>query len=372
MTLKTQTKAHELKALPIYVINTDEAQGIVEAVVNVFGIVDLGDDIIHNGAYIKTLNERGNKVRVKVLDSHNTDSVLRVIGKPLEIREIGRDELARLAPGVLNDHPDATGGLYTKTQYLLDVPEGLGAFRRIASGAVNEYSIALDALEVDYGKVMVEGKERTVRHVRQLRLWEYSPVVFGMNQATVTTDVKTSAGEAPESDKDAPAPETVKQGTLGSRLEANLRLTAAFSITDWLACGMIDAETVGLLNGAVETSMATLRQNLPTSVADMPLHDYWSAGGADERKAGRMISGTNREKIQAAIDVLQALMDASMPADNAPEDEMNDEKAQTGTDVPSTEGSTAPSIPDANSFALDAASIERELAEISLMMEMTA
>lgn len=490
MTLKTQTKPTELKVLPIYITDIDEAQGVVDAIVNVFGIVDLGDDIIHSGAYTKTLNERGNKVRVKVLDSHNTDSVMRVIGKPLEIREIGRDELARVAPDVLLEHPEATGGLYTKTQYLLDTPEGLGVFKRIAARAVNEYSIALDPLEVDYSKVQVEGKERTVRHIRQLRLWEYSPVVFGMNPATITTDVKAASGRTdlpladrarvwdgtaaeqsvrawatdgdvtdwakygqaffwhadnptkladfkmgfaevidgtltaiprgiftvaailqgsrggvegiddaeiatikgecaayyrkmssefgeeltPPWDKAAPTPGAQKQATLGARLEASLRLSAAFCITDWLGCGMIEAETVSLLNSALEASMATLRQDLPASVADQPLMDYWSATGANEQKAGRMISGANREKIQAAIDVLQALMDASMPAGSDVPEQVDraahpaDEKSPGEPRSPVT-GSEKP---EAAPSITDAAAIDRELAELSLMMEMTA
>ena len=175
-----QLVPQEHKNFPVYIVNADEAEGVVEAIVNVFGIIDLGGDIIHNGAYTKTLNERGNQVKVRVLDSHDTSSIMKVIGKPLEVREIDQAELARLAPEVVMEHPEATGGLYTKTQFLMMTPEGFGAFHRLATKAVDEWSIALDALQTDIGKARTpEGKEITVRNIWQIRLYEYSPGHLG-------------------------------------------------------------------------------------------------------------------------------------------------------------------------------------------------
>jgi hypothetical protein len=42
-----------------------------------------------------------------------------VIGRPLEVREVGRDELPE---ALLADYPDAQGGLLTTTQFLMDTP----------------------------------------------------------------------------------------------------------------------------------------------------------------------------------------------------------------------------------------------------------
>lgn len=371
-----QAKPQETKDVKVYIVKTDAAQGIIDAVVNVFGIVDLGDDIIHNGAYTKTLNERGNKVKVRVLDSHKTDSIMRVIGKPLEIREIGRDELFSLSPDVKAKHPEATGGLFTRTQFLMDTPEGEGAFKRLASGAIDEWSIALDPLDVEYGKVTVEGKDRSVRHIRQIRLYEYSPVIWGMNQATVTTDVKSEPDKtepvpaAPVQDKTTVPPDT-KQATLGSRLEANLRMSAAFCISDWLGEGVITVDETDALNTAVTDAMTSLRAALPSAVADKPLVSYWGADEAGEHKAGRMISAANRGKIQSAIDALQALLDADMPAS---ESETQDEKSLTGSGAAVDETPTTPSIPEPSEpsspeqVALAADQIDRELTELQLLM----
>lgn len=360
-----QATPQEHKTLPIYIVSSDDALGIIDAVVNIFGIIDLGDDVIHNGAYTKTLNERGNQVKVRVLDSHNTDSIQRVIGKPLEIREIGRDELARLAPQVIAEHPEATGGLFTRTQFLLNTHEGDGAYKRLAAGAVDEWSIALDALQVEYGKAKTpEGKEKTVRHIYQIKLYEYSPVIWGMNQATVTTAVKSGDGNEPEADKDAPVPESEKRGSLSAKLEANMRMGYAYCVNDWLSYGLIDPETITILDGAMAAGMNAFRIAIPTDIALTEL-EYYNADGATDTKAGRVISARNRTTLQTAIDALQALLDADAP-DEVEEDE---EKASTGPEK-QNDVLPVPSISAAAEVVVDTADIERELAEVSLMMEM--
>lgn len=368
---KAQVKEHEHKTFPVYVTNADDAQGIIEAIVNVFGIIDLGDDEIQNGSYTKTLNERGNQVKVRVLDSHNSSSIFKVLGKPLEIREIGREELARIAPKVLQDHPEATGGLFTRTQFSMRTEGGKEAYFQFADGMIDEWSIALDVLDSEYVKKVVgDGKSRVVRLIKQIRLWEYSPTIWGMNQATATTDVKSSESST-EEPKTAPTVPEQKQATLGTRLEADLRVSAAYHITDWFACGMIDADGMSALNAAVDTGMSVLRSSIPQALADMPLmgmYDLWSADGAATSKAGRMISGANRDKIQAAVDALQALLDASAPADmptDAPA--QTDEKAIGGASAPPVTGSQ----PRAASI-IELADLDRDLSEITLMMEMTA
>jgi HK97 family phage prohead protease len=182
----------EHKTFSAYTLKTDTKQGIVEAIVAVMGNIDQGDDIIHPGSFTKTIQERRGKIRV--LDQHQTDSIMRVVGVPLDIRELGRDQLPA---GLLQQYPDATGGLYTKTQYLLNTPEGLGTFQRIDAGAVDEYSIGYDPLDVDYSKVkMPNGTERTARNLRTNKLYEYSPVIWAMNSATQTLSAKGATGSS--------------------------------------------------------------------------------------------------------------------------------------------------------------------------------
>lgn len=182
----------EHKTFNSYLLKADDRQGIVESIVAVMGNVDQGDDIIHPGAFRKTMMDQMGKIRV--LDQHNTDSILRVLGRPVAMRELSRDQLP---PDLLAKYPTATGGLYTKTQYNLQTDNGRNAFNLISAGDVSEYSIGYDPVDVDYSKVKNEaGLEKTVRNIRQMRLYEYSPVIWAMNSATSTLSAKGATGAA--------------------------------------------------------------------------------------------------------------------------------------------------------------------------------
>lgn len=181
----------EYKTFNSYLVKTDQQQGIVESIVAVMGNVDQGDDVIRSGAFTKTISDRFGQI--KVLDQHNTDSILRVLGRPVSMRELSREELPA---DLLAKYPSATGGLYTKTQYNLQTDNGRNAFNLIAAGDVSEYSIGYDPVDTNISHEMVDGKQRTVRELRQLRLYEYSPVIWGMNSATQTLSAKGASGAA--------------------------------------------------------------------------------------------------------------------------------------------------------------------------------
>lgn len=175
----------EHKTFPAEVVKADEAQGIVETVWAVMGNVDEGLDIIHLGAFTKTFVERGRKVRI--LDQHQTDSVLRVLGKPLAFRELGHDEL----PDAIKARcPEATGGAWARVQFNMQTDNGRNVFHLLHAGDVDEWSFGYDVLDSDFSKVVKDGSEVTVRNLRTLKLWEISPVIWGMNQATMTTNTK--------------------------------------------------------------------------------------------------------------------------------------------------------------------------------------
>ncbi len=186
----------EHKTTTAFNTKLDADQGIVETVFAVMGNIDKGMDIIHNGAFTKTFAERGRKVLV--LDQHQTDSVLRAVGKPLALRELSKDELPA---DLLADYPDATGGAWAKVQFLMDTPEGEGAFKRIKGGAINEWSFGYDALDFDHSTVKQDDEEITVRNLKTIKLYELSPVLFGMNPATTTLSAKEDAGEEPSEGK---------------------------------------------------------------------------------------------------------------------------------------------------------------------------
>jgi phage head maturation protease len=172
----------------VVITNVDEAQGIVEAIWAVMGNIDDGNDIIHNGAFTKTFNERGNQI--KLLDNHRTDSVMNALGTIKGLREVPS---AELPPEIRQRHPDATGGASGQFQFLLDTPEGKGAFTRIQKGAVKGWSFGYDAVDKDHSTVNKDGEDITVRNLRSIKLYEISPVLFPMNEATGTISAKDKA-----------------------------------------------------------------------------------------------------------------------------------------------------------------------------------
>jgi HK97 family phage prohead protease len=179
------------------ILNTDDSLGIVEAIWAVMGNVDGGNDVIHPGAFKKTFKDRANLVNL--LDNHRTDSVMASLGNVLELREMSKGELPS---ELLERHPEATGAAWGRFQFLLDTPEGKGAFTRIKQRSIKGWSFGYDTIEHDRGSVEKDGSKVSVRNLRALRLWEVSPVLFPMNEATLTTGVKSVEEEpAPEDDK---------------------------------------------------------------------------------------------------------------------------------------------------------------------------
>jgi len=239
----------EIKQMPGFITKMDEAEGvgIVEAIVSVTGIVDDGNDVIQHGAYAKTISERGRKIRV--LNSHNMWSISDVLGVVLELREIGRDEMPA---EILERYPEADGGLWTKTQYVLDTQAGREAYALIKSGAVDEYSIGYEAMQFEYQK-RGEG-EPPVRVIKEIKLWEYSPVVWGMNPATMTTGVKSLDAEAlrPLAEAGLAALESGDDEAI--RAAAIALIEAAGVSVDNI--NMVDDESENESNGETDTSGA--------------------------------------------------------------------------------------------------------------------
>jgi HK97 family phage prohead protease len=172
----------EHKVFSGYIKQVDDDQGIVDTIFAVFGNRDYGEDVLQPGSFKKTIQENGDKIRV--LDQHNTDSIMRSIGVPLEIREIGADELPQETKEL---YPDATGGVLASVQFFMDTPEGKGAFIRLKEGGIDEWSFGYDVVDRAYIKI----ENRQVRHIKQLKLYEISPVLWGMNPATTTIGAKS-------------------------------------------------------------------------------------------------------------------------------------------------------------------------------------
>lgn len=181
----------EYKSFPM-VIEKDSIDGrAVTGITSVFGNLDDGNDIIHRGAFKKTIKE--NKNRVKHLWQH--DSFMPPIAAIKQMREVGRAEL----PEQIQDaYPDAKGGLQVTREYLT-TPRGEEVLEGIRAGAITEMSIGFSTVKVDFD----EDEGKSIRNIREVRLFDTSDVNWGMNSATVAA--KSALG--------------FKMGKLGSYLD---------------------------------------------------------------------------------------------------------------------------------------------------------
>lgn len=131
--------------------------GIIEGYAAVWNTVDSYNSSFQRGAFTKTLQERGN--RVKLLWNHEDE----VIGKPLELREDDR-------------------GLYVRAQLILSVPKAQECYELIKAGAIDTFS---------FGFMTVKDKwVNGVRTITEVKLMEVSPVIFEANSSAVITGVR--------------------------------------------------------------------------------------------------------------------------------------------------------------------------------------
>lgn len=148
----------------------DEEKGVISTVVSVTGIKDNVNDNIHPGSYAKTL-----KARIpKGVWSHAWETP---VSKTLAIKELMPLDPAlpkKLSNG--KDWPQEAGGLLVKTQFNLGTQRGREAYSDVMFyGDQQEWSIGY---RVPPGTAEIDN-ETGVRNIKELELYEYSPVLFG-------------------------------------------------------------------------------------------------------------------------------------------------------------------------------------------------
>jgi HK97 family phage prohead protease len=167
----------EHKSFPLLLKQIEDRT--VKQLFAVLGVVDDGGDRIWTGAFTKTLAERMD--RVKVLWQH--DRWEPPVGVPSVLKEIGK---ADLPAELISRYPEANGALYGEIRYL-ETPRGDEVLTGIREGAITENSFGYNALKADFE--MAEGDAMQIRNLREIRLWDVSPVNWGMNEATTNLKV---------------------------------------------------------------------------------------------------------------------------------------------------------------------------------------
>lgn len=160
-------------------LTIDEAEGIVEAFVAGIGNKDSVGDIVLPGAFDASLKRR----KPRVVWGHNWNEP---IGKVLEIYEVGpRDP--RLPEKMKKA---GIGGLFARVQFNLKSERGREAFANILFfGAEQEWSIGYKTITAAYDNA------RQANLLREVELYEVSPVLHGANQLTGTISIKSDNGD---------------------------------------------------------------------------------------------------------------------------------------------------------------------------------
>ena len=148
----------EYKSFNFEVKSTDE--NMFEGYASVFRNVDSYGDVIEKGAFAKTIQERGS--RIKVLYQHDPFTP---IGKAIHLEE--------------DNH-----GLYVKAK-ISQTDEGKKAMTLIRDGVIDQLSIGYTVVKDDYDT------ENGIRYLKELKLYEFSPVTFAANDQAVITGVKS-------------------------------------------------------------------------------------------------------------------------------------------------------------------------------------
>lgn len=107
---------------------------------------------------------------------------------PKELREATRTEIEDFFPES-NLSPEVSGGLIVVREYLR-TPRGDEILEALRVGAITEMSFAYDPIKFDFEELKPTNEAtaefpRLIRNLRELRLWETSDVIWGMNSQTI-------------------------------------------------------------------------------------------------------------------------------------------------------------------------------------------
>lgn len=151
MSFETKNITFEIKAN----LEKNEFEGYA----SVFGNKDSYDDIIDPGAFVKTIQE---SKRVKVLWQHDPHQP---IGKPIYMAEDSK-------------------GLHVKAK-ISSTQLGKDVIQLMKDEVIDELSIGYNTVKADWDSLA------GARRIKEVRLWEFSPVTFAANDQANITGVKT-------------------------------------------------------------------------------------------------------------------------------------------------------------------------------------
>lgn len=156
------------KSMPLFELKAvDEAQGIFEGYLSVFGNIDSYKDIVEPGAFSKTINDargKGGKYLFPLLWQHDP-----------------RDPI-----GGFLDMTEDRKGLFVRAQIDMSTSNGQRAYSGLKMGYLDGLSIGYDTIKHKF--------VGDIRHLQEVRMWEGSVVTFPANNDTRVNNVKCATG----------------------------------------------------------------------------------------------------------------------------------------------------------------------------------
>ena len=144
---------------------TDEVEGKVEAVFSVFNEVDSDGDVVLPNSIKSGYGEKG----VAMVWAHDWKDV------------VGRGEIV----------DDGNKAIF-KGQFIMDTERGRDAFNTVkAMGDLQQWSFGYEVDDYEVGMFKKDTQEIEVRYLKNVKVWEVSPVLVGANQNTSTLLVKS-------------------------------------------------------------------------------------------------------------------------------------------------------------------------------------
>jgi len=242
---------------------TDKGEGTADIIVAVFNNVDSGNDRIMPGAFKKSIAAKP----PKGVMSHNWE-------KPIA-RTLYAEELLPGDPR-LPDNIKALGGLLVSAEFNLDTQDGSEAYSNVRKGIIDEFSIGFSIPNGGFRYV------KGVREITEIELYEWSPVLVGMNRMTSLISVK---------------------GALLGDTAPEVAMNAARTVMDRLYWGLLERiygyaeQGTGDLPELLAEFSAEVRQYVESILAiGNPAE---KAARIAEIKAGRSVSSANLETLTA-------------------------------------------------------------------------
>ncbi len=174
------TPTYETKRITFQLKAVNDETGEIEGYGAAFNNLDSYKDIIEPGSFKRTINS------AKSIAKKNNDDFLWVM-----LWQHDQDSPI----GYWLDASEDANGLHVKGQIDLDVPLGQWAYSAIKKRYMRELSIGYDPVDSER-----DAQDKSIRHLKEIKLWEISPVTFAANDQAVITGVK-NAGDG-RSNKD--------------------------------------------------------------------------------------------------------------------------------------------------------------------------